>query len=152
MFFPSLVLDRSIATYTDLYLNACPKFISANPPPYDDIKLYELYTKSPPAEAPNRHLSIFLADVEALVTVPTTRSLLKLYTTIDAAKLGSLTDEDEESVLRQLMLAKWAGRAVRWSEGDGGLLEGKRGVSHQLDFYVDLVRPFLFFVSYDRSI
>ncbi|CDZ97426.1 eukaryotic translation initiation factor 3 subunit 6 [Phaffia rhodozyma] len=127
----------SIPTYSELYLNSCPKFISANPPPYDDAALYALYTSSPPVEAPNRHLSIFLADVESLVSVPTTRSLLKLYTSIDAGKLGGLTDEDDESVLVSLMVAKWAGRAIRWSEGDAGLLDGKRGVSHNLDFYVD---------------
>lgn len=127
--------SEGLPIFQELYLSSCPKFIAANPPPFEDEQLYSLYTANPPQDPPTRHLGLFLADVKAQLSVPTTRSLLKLYTSIDAAKLGSFLDEDEEAVLQQMMVLKQHSRTTKWTEG--GLLEGKRTVTNNLDFFID---------------
>lgn len=130
----------ALDTFQELYLSACPKFISANPPPYEDPSAYALYVADPPIDPPARHVSLFLSDVTALSSVPQTRSLLKLYTSIGAAKLGKLVDEDEERVLEDMMVLKLASRTYRHKGEDGGLMQGSRVVNNNLDFFVDNVR------------
>lgn len=121
--------------FQDLYLSSCPKFISANPPPYEDADSYAAYVADPPIDPPQRHLGLFLEDVNAQLSVPSTRSLLKLYTSIDAAKLGTFLDVEEEEVLQQMMVLKQNSRTFKWAEG--GLLEGNRTVTNNLDFFID---------------
>jgi translation initiation factor 3 subunit L len=130
----------ALDTYEELYLSACPKFISANPPPYEDPSSYALYTADPPADPPARHAALFLDDVRALAAVPKTRSLLKLYTSIGAEKLGTLIDEDAERVLEDMMVLKQASRTYK-NTGESGLMNGSRAVVNNLDFFVDNVRP-----------
>ncbi|KAG9023596.1 hypothetical protein FS837_005699, partial [Tulasnella sp. UAMH 9824] len=48
--------------FHELFTYACPKFISANPPPYHDPDLLQLYIAEPPLEPAQRHEAIFLAD------------------------------------------------------------------------------------------
>ncbi|KAL7409419.1 eukaryotic translation initiation factor 3 subunit 6 [Mrakia frigida] len=126
---------EGLPIFSDLYLSSCPKFISANPPPYEDANAYEAYIADPPIDPPQRHLALFLEDVKAQLAVPSTRSLLKLYTSIDAAKLGTFLDIEEEEVLQQMMVLKQNSRTFKWSEG--GLLEGTRTVTNNLDFFID---------------
>jgi hypothetical protein len=94
---PSPVLRRARAhseeglpAFEELFLYACPKFIAANPPPYDDADALQAHLDDPAAgaEPAQRHLAAFLADVRAQGAVPTLRSFLKLYTSLDARKLS----------------------------------------------------------------
>jgi hypothetical protein len=80
--------EEALQAFEELFLYACPKFITANPPPYDDAEALQAYIEKPPTEPSARHLSHFLSDVRAQQAVPTLRSFLKLYTSLDAAKLA----------------------------------------------------------------
>lgn len=108
---------------------ACPKFITANGPPYDNpatlAALLNPATPSPPtspssgpsnpvSDPTHRHLRALRAHFLSLTPVPVLRSLLKLYTSLDARKLAGFLDAgvDEEEVLSWMMVMKNAGRCV----------------------------------------
>ncbi|KAH7926618.1 hypothetical protein BV22DRAFT_1194288, partial [Leucogyrophana mollusca] len=159
--------DEGLAAFEELFLYACPKFISANPPPYEDPALLALLLSStspapvppsttssptsptatplgatPPETGANantspldrdpahRHLAPLLALFRALSpAVPTLRSFLRLYTSLDAAKLAGYLDEREEEMVQRLMVVKMAGRGVvRGPGGEGRDVEGEKGV------------------------
>ncbi|EIW75748.1 eukaryotic translation initiation factor 3 subunit 6 [Coniophora puteana RWD-64-598 SS2] len=122
--------EEGIPAFEELFLYACPKFISANPPPYDDPDALAALIEDPPTEPAQRHLTLFLSDVRAHVPVPTLRSFLKLYTSLDAAKLANFLDADEEEMVQQMMVLKQASRSVaRAALGGGGASEGTEGSS-----------------------
>ncbi|KAL7421966.1 hypothetical protein Q5752_003738 [Cryptotrichosporon argae] len=143
--------DEAVETFKDLFLQACPKYLSVNPPPYEDADALAAYLAAPPPDATQRHLDLFLSDVEAIRGVSNARNLLKLYTSIDAAKLaGFLVSESssagssggadaaatsEEDVLQQLMVLKAASRT--YGNRTGSLLDGDRLVTNNLDFTIE---------------
>ena len=93
-------------------------------------------------EPAQRHLSLFLSDVRAQSPVPTLRSFLKLYTSLDATKLANFLDADEEEMVQQLMVMKQASRSISRVDNNGekGLLAGDMISTSDLDFVVDEVR------------
>ncbi|KAG8896409.1 hypothetical protein FRC01_011835, partial [Tulasnella sp. 417] len=142
--------------FHELFTYACPKFISANPPPYHDPDLLQLYMAEPPLEPAQRHEAIFLADVRTLTSVPTLRSFLKLYKSLDTKRLAGLfvdperDDADaadaEEALIQQMMVLKLASRSVSRSDAgssssapkDVGVHLGGSVVStNDLDFVID---------------
>jgi translation initiation factor 3 subunit L len=62
---------------------------------------------------------------------------LKLYTSIDATKLASFLDEDEDAVLEKMMNLKTASRTYGCKEGS--LLDGERLNVGNLDFTINNV-------------
>lgn len=126
-------------------MQACPKYLNVNPPPYEDEAALADWKENPPQDALQRHLELFLSDVAAVKGVPSVRNLLKLYTSIDAAKLSvfmQTADEDgEDDILQQLMVLKAASRTYAKGAGDGSLLDGDRIVTNNLDFTIDGVSP-----------
>lgn len=148
------ISEESLAAFEELFLYACPKFIAANPPPYDDpVALANLIsppspdspTEPTPAVAPtdptHRHLSLFLADAEAQAPVPTLRSFLKLYTSLGAKKLANFLDADEEEMVQEMMVMKQVSRSVSRVAGSekGGLLDGQTITTSDLNFVIDEV-------------
>lgn len=131
-------LSDALSTYKDLFLSACPKYLSVNPPPYEDSALLEAYAANPPQDATARMVELFLADVVAVKGVQSVRNLLKLYTSIDAGKLSAFIGEEagEEEVLQQLMALKAASRSYQGKNG-GSLLDGERISINNLDFTID---------------
>jgi len=129
--------EEGMPAFEELFLYACPKFISANPPPYEDPELIQAYLEDPPVEPAQRHLSLFLSDVRAKAPVPTLRSFLKLYTSLDANKLANFLDADEEEMVQQLMVMKQASRSISRMENERGLLGGQMISSSDLDFVID---------------
>ncbi|TCD67623.1 hypothetical protein EIP91_012188 [Steccherinum ochraceum] len=129
--------EEGIPAFEELFIYACPKFINANPPPYDDVEQLALLIDDPPIEPAQRHLGLFLSDVRAQAPVPTLRSFLKLYTSLDASKLANFLDADEEEMVQQLMVMKQASRSVSRAEGERGLLEGHSIPTSDLDFVID---------------
>ncbi|KAF9465863.1 eukaryotic translation initiation factor 3 subunit 6 [Collybia nuda] len=144
--------EESLAAFEELFLYACPKFITANPPPYDDpAALANLIsppspdspTESAPAVTPtdptHRHLGLFLADAEAQSPVPTLRSFLKLYTSLGAKKLANFLDADEEEMVQEMMVMKQVSRSVSRIAGSekGGLLDGQTITTSDLNFVID---------------
>jgi translation initiation factor 3 subunit L len=148
--------EEGLPAFEELFIYACPKFISANPPPYHDPALLSTYlaTLSPSLEPAQHHLTLFLSDVRGQLAVPTLRSFLKLYTSLDAKKLAGFLDKDEEDVVQEMMVMKQSSRSVsRVIGGDkekgsddrngtgapGGLLDGQTISTSDLDFVIDEV-------------
>ncbi|KAI0087211.1 eukaryotic translation initiation factor 3 subunit 6 [Irpex rosettiformis] len=130
--------EEGLPAFEELFLYACPKFISANPPPYEEAELLQAYIEDPPVEPAQRHLSLFLNDVRAKLPVPTLRSFLKLYTSLDASKLANFLDADEEEMVQQLMVMKQASRSISRVENEKGLLGGQTISTSDLDFVIDV--------------
>ncbi|THH07000.1 hypothetical protein EW145_g3687 [Phellinidium pouzarii] len=135
------VADDALPAFEELFIYACPKFIAANPPPFEDPEALAVYIADPPMEPVQRHLSLFLGDVRAQASAPTLRSFLKLYASLDAHKLAGFLDADEEEMVQQMMVLKQCSRRigrVGSSEGGrGGLLDGEMITTSDLDFVID---------------
>ncbi|KAI0325128.1 eukaryotic translation initiation factor 3 subunit 6 [Cubamyces sp. BRFM 1775] len=129
--------EEGIPAFEELFLYACPKFITSNPPPYEDADLLPAYIEDPPVEPAQRHLQLFLAEVRAQAPVPTLRSFLKLYTSLDASKLANFLDADEEDMVQQLMVMKQASRSVSRVDNEKGLLDGQWISTSDLDFVIN---------------
>lgn len=147
--------DDAVETFKELFLGACPKYLTVNPPPYEDNELLQQYIANPPQDPTNRHIELFLSDVKAVSGVVASRNLLKLYTSIDAAKLSAFLGESgegdkEEEVLQQLMVLKAASRTYARPQGDKStsLLDGERIVTNNLDFTIDGVSLIPFWVAF----
>lgn len=128
--------SEAIAAYSELFLFACPKFITANAPPYADPPALSSYIAEPPEEPASRHLSLFLDDVKARKEVPTLRSYLKLYTSLDAAKLAGFLERDEEELVQLMMVMKSNSRGVSRVGNEGTLLDGQVIATSDLDFVI----------------
>ena len=131
--------DEGLPAFEEHFLYACPKFISANPPPYDDPEQLASYAEDPAPEPAQRHLALFIADVRAQAAVPTLRSFLKLYTSLDAAKLASFLDADEEEMVQQMMAVKAASRSVSRVGTERNLLDGQMISTSDMDFVINKV-------------
>ncbi|ETW75468.1 hypothetical protein HETIRDRAFT_482200 [Heterobasidion irregulare TC 32-1] len=129
--------EEGIPAFEELFSHACPKFISANAPPYEDPSQLAAYVESAPVEPQQRHIALFLADVRAQAAVPTLRSFLKLYTSLDASKLAGFLDADEEEMVQQMMAVKAASRCVSRVGNEKGLLEGQMISTSDLDFVIN---------------
>jgi translation initiation factor 3 subunit L len=131
--------SEALAAYSDLFLFACPKFITANAPPYNDSDALGAYVNDPPEEPAARHLSLFLDDIRARTEVPTLRSYLKLYTSLDASKLADFLERDEEELVQLMMVMKMASRSISRTSNEGTLLDGQIITTSDLDFVINEV-------------
>lgn len=130
--------EEGLASFEELYLYACPKFITSNSPPYHDAEALESYTRQPTMGDPAQHqLKIFLADVKSQLTNANIRSFLRLFTTLGTDKLASFLEIDEEELTEVLMLLKSSTRSPIWT-GEGSLLDNTDVVNtSDLDFFID---------------
>ena len=140
--------EEGIPAFEELFTYACPKFVSANPPPYDDAEALTAYLEDSHIDPAQRHLKDFIADVRAQLPVPTLRSFLKLYTSLGTSKLAGFLDTDEEAMVQQLMVLKQASRSIGRVGNEKGLLEGSTVSNNDLDFVIDEVMPTLRFRSF----
>jgi len=115
--------------------------MTANPPPYDDPNAINAILNSvdAPYDATQRHLAVFLFDVTAQLSVPTLRSFLKLYTSLDAKKLAKFLDVDEEEMVQEMMVLKQASKSLSRVPGveGSGLLNGQMTTTSDLNFVID---------------
>lgn len=105
------------------FLFACPRFVSPCPPPADAP--LEDYVKDPM----EHQLMVFMDEVRQQIDLPTTRSYMKLYTTLSLSKLTSFIDpnaseDDVSKLLIRLLCFKHKMRNLVWTKGSSGL-EGK---------------------------
>ncbi|KAG5634029.1 hypothetical protein H0H81_003718, partial [Sphagnurus paluster] len=139
--------EDSLAAFEELFLYACPKFINANPPPYDDPEAVSRLISSSPTDSTtnnassdptHRHLALFLADVAAQAPVPTLRSFLKLYTSLGTKKLANFLDVDEEEIVQEMMLMKQVSKHVSrvGANEKSSLLDGQSLTSSDLNFVI----------------
>ena len=133
--------EEGIPAFEEQFTYACPKFVSANPPPYDDAEALAAYLEDTHIDPAQRHLKDFIADVKAQLPVPTLRSFLKLYTSLGTSKLAGFLDTDEEAMVQQLMVLKQASRSIGRVGNEKSLLEGSTVSNNDLDFVIDEVTP-----------
>jgi len=142
----------ALAAFEELFVYACPKFITANPPPYEDpAAISAIVSSAAEVESPtqasqqteptHRHLELFLADVAAQLPVPTLKSFLKLYTSLGAKKLANFLDADEEELVQEMMVLKQSSRSISRVTGSEGtsLLDGQTITTSDLNFVIDEV-------------
>jgi translation initiation factor 3 subunit L len=136
--------EEGLSTFEELFLYACPKFICANSPPYDDpaalaSMLIPPTPTSPSSQNPGvvlgdptqRHLRAASSHFMSLTPISSLKSLLKLYTSLDAQKLTGFLDTsgagvDEEEVLSWMMVMKNAGRCVGRVNTGGTAANGEK--------------------------
>ncbi len=135
--YPCIHSEDTLQIVRELYLGACPKFISPISPPYEDPERLELWMTEPPSDPSARQVDLLLSEVAAHTGISATRSLLKLYTSVDASKLASFADVDEDSLLERMMNLKSASRTYGHKAGEGSLLDGERLVTNHFDFTID---------------
>jgi translation initiation factor 3 subunit L len=115
---------EALTIFEELFLSACPKFISPIPPDFDN--------PANNVDPSQHHLTVFMYDVKNTVFAPVLKSYLKLYTTMDLNKLASFVETDAETLRKQLVVYKQKNRQERWVEGS--LLEGEMTHTNDLDF------------------
>ncbi|KAI5848069.1 translation initiation factor 3 complex subunit L [Tricharina praecox] len=115
---------ESLPIFEELFLSACPKFISPIPPDFDNPE-----NNVDPSQ---HHLKVFMNDVKNTISTPVLKSYLKLYTTMDINKLAKFVETDAETLRKQLVVYKQKNRQLRWTEGS--LLEGEMTHTSDLDF------------------
>ncbi|KAJ3296841.1 Eukaryotic translation initiation factor 3 subunit L [Blyttiomyces sp. JEL0837] len=119
--------EESLAVFEELFLFACPKFISPAQPRYE--------VAANLAHAPTQHqLRIFLNEFRQQVLVGTIRSYLKLYTTLRIDKLATFLDKSPEKLRTELLVYKHKTRQRRWESGS--VSEGEYASASDIDFYV----------------
>ena len=67
--------------------------------------------------------------------LPTVRSYLKLFTTIDLAKLSALAEADEPTFREHLQCLKHKAHGISWTAG--APISGEWASSAEIDFFVD---------------
>lgn len=128
--------SEALPVFEELFLVACPKFISPIPPDWEN--------PSANVEPSQHHLQVFMADVKnAMLLCPTIKSYLKLYTTVDLGKLAAFLDVDKDELRSQLLVFKQRSRQTRWVEG--GLVEGEVINTSDVDFALKGVRWMVIF-------
>ncbi|PWN48427.1 hypothetical protein IE53DRAFT_389382 [Violaceomyces palustris] len=127
--------DEGLAAFEELFLFACPKFITGNSPPYHDAEALAAFKDTPFPDPAQHQLKVFLSDVKTQLSNSNIRSFLRLYTSLGTDKLASFLEIDEEQLVEMMMVMKSSTRSIKWSEG--GLLEGEVVNTSDLDFVID---------------
>ncbi|CAG8451033.1 5274_t:CDS:10 [Paraglomus occultum] len=119
--------EEALPVFEDLFLYACPKFISPNGPNFEDPSSWLLTI-----EPPHHHARIFQDEVKNQIHMATIRSFLKLYTTMGIDKLAKFLEMEPEELRTQLLIFKQKSRQQKWVSGT--LLEGEYVTTSDLDF------------------
>lgn len=126
---------ESLASFEELFLYSCPKFITGNSPPYHDQELLTEFISKPVSDPATHQLKIFLSQVKTQLSNSNIRSFLRLYTTLGTDKLANFLEIDQEEVVEMMMVMKASTRSLKWTQG--GLLEGEPVNTSDLDFAID---------------
>lgn len=127
---------EGLAAFEELFIYACPKFITANSPAYHDEEALVEYKQKTVFPDPTQHqLRVFLSDVKTQLSNANVRSFLRLYTTLGTDKLASFLEIDEEELVEMMMVMKNSTRSLKWSSGS--LLHGQVVNTSDLDFVID---------------
>jgi len=115
--------------FEELFSYACPKFVSAAPPNWDDLDDFN------PSEAHQRQLSIFKKEMKQQQFLPRIGSYMKLYTAIKTEKLAALCDMDPDDLRDQLMCVMH--KTSQKVRAGGPPLSGEHQVCSEVEFYLD---------------
>eukprot|EP00929_Paragymnodinium_shiwhaense_P091757 TRINITY_DN5165_c0_g2_i1.p2 TRINITY_DN5165_c0_g2~~TRINITY_DN5165_c0_g2_i1.p2 ORF type:complete len:520 (-),score=176.30 TRINITY_DN5165_c0_g2_i1:305-1864(-) len=115
--------------FDELFSYACPKFVSAAPPDFDNFESFMAN------EAHNRQLHLFLKDVKSQQALPKIGAYMKLYTSLKSSKLAQLCEMDEDGLRDQLMCVIHKTRQQVHSTG--APLDGTVQPCCEVEFYMD---------------
>jgi translation initiation factor 3 subunit L len=118
--------------YEDLFIYACPKFISPAVPAYEDALTKE--STSAHDAAYKLQVNHFMNEMSNQQTMMKLRSYMKLYTSISVEKLGRLVKEEDFEAL--LLSYKQKTRQVECSDVDGGDEGEVRGSVMDIHYFI----------------
>mmetsp|Transcript_20006 Transcript_20006/g.29749 ORF Transcript_20006/g.29749 Transcript_20006/m.29749 type:complete len:561 (-) Transcript_20006:26-1708(-) len=119
------------APFEEIFSFACPKFVNPAIPDYSQQS-----QKNQEKNALHAQLSTFMNEVKQQLLLPTIRSYLKLYTTIDLEKLANFLDIDQSTLINHLLCIKHKTHSVRWHSGLAPL-DGVPTTATDIRFYID---------------
>ncbi|KAH3685874.1 hypothetical protein WICPIJ_003163 [Wickerhamomyces pijperi] len=110
--------EEALAVYEELFKYGSPRFVSTS-----------LHQNS--NQTMNLHLKIFMLKVKSIVFMPTLKSYLSLYSSIDISKLAKFLDMEESELSSILLTYKLNNRQLKWVSGE--LLSGEYANVYDLD-------------------
>jgi len=111
--------------YEELFVFACPKFISANVPDYNRVLIppEDDSADAAAADAPNAYnlqVRHFTAEMDVQSTLRKLRSYMKLYTSIDLGRLAAFNDVKPDELGSSLLTYKHKTRQMQCTTSGGG--------------------------------
>jgi len=115
-----------------LFSYACPKFVHPVPP---DFSTPEITSHSNPTSL---QCKLFMKEINQQLPLPTIRSYLKLYRTIDIDKLGALLERkiDRETLRTHLIRFSHKSHQLKWNPGQNPV-QGHLSQSNYIYFHID---------------
>lgn len=122
--------------FNELFAYACPKFVHAAAPDFENLKVLQEDTTDPLGrEAVNRQSTLFIKEMRQQQQLPRIGSYMKLYTAIEVQKLAQLCEMDTEALRDQLMCVMH--KTCQKVHTKGPPLEGTEQHSAEVQFYLD---------------
>jgi len=124
--------------YEDLFVFACPKFVSPSVPDYSQALTNPGGTGPTGHDAYKLQVKHFMNEMAAQQTLQKLRSYMKLYTSIGVGKLAAFNDIQEEEFLPLLLCYKNKMRQLESScEPGESPLHGKVGTALDIHYYIN---------------
>lgn len=120
-------IDAGEEGYEDIFMFACPKFVSPALPDYSQPS-----TSS--NDAYKHQVRKFQDEMASQHVARKLRSYMKLYTSIGVSKLAAFNDTNEKDFLPLLLSYKHKMRQLEQS--DDSLLQGKMGSALDIHYYI----------------
>ena len=115
--------------FEEVFRFACPKFIHPAASPLSGS------SSADGRRAMEHQVKLFMREVKQQLPLITTRSYLKLYSTIQLSNLSTLLDSDDTNLITSLMCVKHKMRQLNHVSGEP--LSGKWTTCSDVDFYID---------------
>jgi len=124
--------------YEDLFIFACPKFVSPAVPDYGQASSPgSSASGSSGQDAYKLQVKQFMNEMSVQQTLRKLRSYMKLYTSIGVGKLAAFNDMGEDEFLPLLLCYKHKMRQLEQSgEASAGPLDGKLGTALDIHYYI----------------
>lgn len=136
-------IDAGEEGYEDLFIFACPKFISPAVPDYAQATTAtttsNMTTTATPQDAYKLQVKHFMNEMAAQPTFHKLRSYMKLYTSISVTKLAAFNDiPQEEEFLPLLLSYKHKMRQMEQTSTSNAekLLDGSLGTAMDIHYYI----------------
>lgn len=115
-------------TYLELLQKNSPRQISPSPPNYDDKVDQHM-------QASEMQHRFFLNEVRQHASLPSIRSYLKLYSTVELTKLANYCGMDKEEFRTRLLALKHKSRMQCWKDGGAGT--GDEQQVGEVEFFIE---------------
>ena len=140
---PEYDQDQPMAMFEELFTKSCPKFVNPATRPYllPKPEGQDQINAKGPADAARETLRVqlkwFLEDARQQVSLPTIRSVLKLYKSIPVDKLSRFCQMDMDHFRQNLVFIKARSSQIVRGISDGSApIDGTRTSVSDVQFYV----------------